>query len=89
MATINIYEDVETVAQILRAYIEEWGHENVLVSVPKDWQQFWNESTLGRVRIEFSLASNDLVIKVDNGWAHSAYCAQLSGIHISETAGQS
>lgn len=30
--------DKEKIAAIFRAYIQEWGTENVIVSVPKDWE---------------------------------------------------
>ena len=46
-------DDEEQVQLVLRAYIEEWGAENVLVSVPSRWRHKSN-ATLGKVKLDFS-----------------------------------
>src|SRR3984957_18642345 len=41
--------DEDRLCQVLKAYVEEWGPENVIVSVPEHWSEY-STSTLGRVR---------------------------------------
>ncbi len=45
--------DEESLCAILKTYVEEWGPEYVIVSVPKHWKDYGSNS-LGRVRLEFS-----------------------------------
>lgn len=45
-------QDEERLCTVLRAYVEEWGPENVIVAVPKHWRAFCGNS-LGKVRLEF------------------------------------
>lgn len=49
-------QDEEQLCEILRTYVEEWGPENVIVSVPEEWREY-NTSSLGQVRLEFSTHS--------------------------------
>ncbi len=44
--------DEEKLCQVLKAFVEEWGPENVVVSVPIHWREY-SGNTLGRVRLEF------------------------------------
>ncbi|MBK9773449.1 MAG: hypothetical protein IPP57_21990 [Candidatus Obscuribacter sp.] len=32
--------DEEKLCQVLKAYVEEWGPENVIVSVPEHWSEY-------------------------------------------------
>jgi hypothetical protein len=45
--------DEETICHILKAYMEEWGTENVIVSLPKHWRRYGTDNVAG-VRFEFS-----------------------------------
>lgn len=45
--------DQEKICQVLKAYMEEWGTENVVVSLPRQWRQYGSENVAG-VRFEFS-----------------------------------
>ncbi len=45
-------QDEETICQVLKAYMEEWGTENVIVSLPSEWRQYGTEYVAG-VRFEF------------------------------------
>ncbi len=38
--------DEEKLCQVLKAYVEEWGPENVIVSVPRHWSEY-STSSLG------------------------------------------
>ncbi len=49
--------DEERLCGVLKAYVEEWGPEYVVVSVPKEWHQYGTDS-LGRVRLEFATESS-------------------------------
>lgn len=44
--------DEEKPCQALKALVEEWGPENVIVLVPKHWKDY-GSSALGRVRMQF------------------------------------
>lgn len=58
-------EAEERLCQILKAYVEEWGPENVIVSVPADWSEY-STSTLGRVLLEFN-TDNSIDVRVEYG----------------------
>ncbi|MBY0356959.1 MAG: hypothetical protein K2W82_03075 [Candidatus Obscuribacterales bacterium] len=45
--------DEEKLCQVLKAYVEEWGPDAVIVSVPTHWKEYGG-SSLGRVRLDFS-----------------------------------
>lgn len=46
--------DKERLVQVFRAYVEEWGAENITLMLPRNWDSFVTEPNLGRVRVEFS-----------------------------------
>jgi hypothetical protein len=67
--------DEERLCQVLKAYVEEWGPENVIVSVPMHWSDY-SSNSLGRVRLEFT--TNDVVsIKVEYDFVRLKYDVQL------------
>lgn len=45
-------QDEETLCGILKAYVEEYGPEHVIVALPAHWQN--DEYSLGAVRLEFT-----------------------------------
>jgi hypothetical protein len=47
--------DEDRLCHILKAYVEEWGPQHVIVSVPGKWSNY-NTDSLGLVRLEFSTA---------------------------------
>ncbi len=47
--------DEDSLCHVLKAYVEEWGPQNVIVSVPNKWSDYSTDS-LGLVRLEFSTA---------------------------------
>lgn len=53
MSMFQDINDEEKLCQVLKAYVEEWGPEAVIVSVPTHWKDYGGTS-LGRVRLEFS-----------------------------------
>lgn len=67
--------DEEKLCQVLKAYVEEWGPENVVVSVPQHWCEY-STNTLGRVRLEFSTA-NTVSIRVEYDFVRLNYDVQL------------
>jgi len=46
--------DEDKICQVLKAFMEEWGTENVVVSLPKEWQQYSRVENIAGVRFEFS-----------------------------------
>lgn len=67
--------DEEKLCQVLKAYVEEWGPENVIVSVPRHWSEY-STSSLGRVRLEF--ATRDTVsIRVEYDFVRLNFDVQL------------
>jgi hypothetical protein len=67
--------DEEKLCQVLKAYVEEWGPENVIVSVPEHWSDY-SSNSLGRVRLEF--ATEDTVsIRVEYDFVRLKYDVQL------------
>lgn len=67
--------DEEKLCQVLKAYVEEWGPEAVIVSVPKHWKEYGG-SSLGRVRLEFS-TGNTVSIRVEYESVRINYDVQL------------
>jgi hypothetical protein len=67
--------DEERLCQVLKAYVEEWGPENVIVSVPEHWSDY-TTSSLGRVRLEFSTADT-VSIRVEYDFVRVKYDVQL------------
>lgn len=67
--------DEENLCLILKAYVEEWGPENVIVSVPEHWKAYSKES-LGKVRLEFA-TSNKVSIRVEYDFVRINYDVEL------------
>lgn len=75
---MNMFQDPrdeERLCQVLKAYVEEWGPENVIVSVPSHWRDYGG-SSLGRVRLEFS-TSDRVSIRVEYEKVRIIYDVQL------------
>lgn len=56
-------KDEEKLCQVLKALVEEWGPEKVIVSVPTVWKESTGNSTLGRVQLEFT-EDNAVAVRV-------------------------
>jgi len=56
--------DEETLCQVLKPYVEEWGPDAVIVSVPRAWRDVGRDS-LGKVRLEFNTV-NSVSIAVEH-----------------------
>ena len=67
--------DEEKLCQILKAYVEEWGPENVIVSVPEHRSEY-SASNLGRVRLEFA-TENTVSIRVEYDFVRLSYNVEL------------
>lgn len=46
--------DEELLCQILKALVEEWGYEHIIVTVPTLWQEYSKTGSLGQVRLDFT-----------------------------------
>lgn len=68
-------QDEEKLCQVLKAYVEEWGPENVVVSVPQHWREY-SGNTLGRVRLEFT-TERSVSIRVEYECVRLNYDVQL------------
>ncbi len=68
--------DEDKLCQVLKAYVEEWGPEYVIVSVPHKWQNYSAEN-FGLVRLEYATADT-VSIRVDyENKTQLAYAVQL------------
>ncbi len=67
--------DEEKLCQILKTYVEEWGPENVIVSVPKHWVSY-SKDCLGKVRLEFT-TDNTVSIRVEYDFVRINYDVEL------------
>lgn len=55
MSIFNNPTDEDKICGILRTYVEEWGPEHVIVSVPTNWQQYdVDPKGFGKVRVEYT-----------------------------------
>jgi hypothetical protein len=68
-------QDEERLCQVLKAYVEEWGPEYVIVSVPRHWKEY-SSSNLGRVRLEF-VTDHTVSIRVEYDYVQLNYAVQL------------
>lgn len=68
-------KDEERLCKVLKAYVEEWGPEYVVVSVPKEWHGYHSNS-LGRVRLEFTTECS-ICISVHYELVRIDYAVQL------------
>jgi hypothetical protein len=67
--------DEDRLCHVLKAYVEEWGPEHVIVSVPHHWSEY-STNTLGRVRLEFA-TNNTVSIRVEYDFVRLIYDVQL------------
>jgi hypothetical protein len=67
--------DEERVCQVLKAYVEEFGPEHVVVALPKAWQN--PEYSLGPTRLEFTTAST-IDVRVEYGPVLLNYQVELA-----------
>jgi len=70
--------DEEKLCQDVKAYVEEWGPENVIVSVPRHWKEY-STSNLGRVRLEFATEST-VSIRVEYDFVRLTFDVQLQAV---------
>ena len=75
MSMFNDPKDEDKICDVLRAYVEEWGPEYVIVSVPKHWREFC-PNNLGRVGLEFT-TENTISIRVEYNLGKVIYDMQL------------
>jgi hypothetical protein len=68
--------DEDRICEILKAYVEEWGPEHVIVSVPQHWQEEYGTHKLGRVALEFA-TENSISISVEYDFVRVIYGMQL------------
>lgn len=68
-------DDEDKLCQVLKAYVEEWGPENVIVSVPSHWSEY-STNSLGRVRLEFA-TENTVSIRVEYDFIRLKYDVAL------------
>lgn len=75
MSNFRDPKDEERLCQVLKAYVEEWGAEYVVVSVPKEWRQY-STGALGLVRLEFTI-ERSICISVHYEFVRIDYFVQL------------
>ena len=73
------FMDEERICQILRAYVEEWGRENVVVVLPSCFERF-TQGTVGGVRLEFT-TENLISLRVEYEHVRLSYDTQLTKAH--------
>jgi len=76
MSLFNDPRDEDKLCDVLKAFVEEWGAEHVIVSLPVPWRHFW-PSTLGRIGVEFA-TQNSISIRVEYGFVRVIYDVQLA-----------
>jgi hypothetical protein len=71
-------QDGDKLCQVLKAYVGEFGAENVIVVVPKSWSAY-RLNNLGKVRLQFT-TENTVSIRVECGLIKISYCIQLRDV---------
>ena len=72
--------DGDRLCQVLKAYVGEFGPENVIVMVPKSWSGY-RLNNLGKVRLEFA-QENAVSIRAECGVIRIAYRVQLRDVDV-------
>jgi hypothetical protein len=67
--------DEEKICQVLKAYVEEFGPENVVVALPKAWHN--PDYSLGPTKLEFT-TDGTIDVRVDYGTIQLSYQVQLA-----------
>ena len=67
--------DEERICQVLKAYVEEFGPEHVVVALPKAWHN--PEYSLGPTRLEFT-TRDTIDVRVEYGPVHLNYQVELA-----------
>ena len=58
--------DEDRLCHVLKAYVEEWGPENVVVSVPHKWSNYTADN-FGLVKLEYATADTvSIRVEYDN-----------------------
>jgi len=68
-------EQEDSFCKVLRAYIEEWGPENLRLLVPTDWRMY-GPRTIGGVGVIYS-TTNSIAIQVVYGFVRLKYEAHV------------
>ena len=68
-------KDEERICQILKAYVEEFGAEHVVVALPKAWENA--QYSLGPTRLEFT-THDTISLRVDYGTIQLRYQVELA-----------
>ena len=78
-ARMSLFQDPreeDRLCDVLKAFIEEWGAEKVIVSAPWQWGT-WHNNRLGKVRLEF-VTESSVTIRVDYETGQVIYTANLA-----------
>jgi hypothetical protein len=67
--------DEEKICQVLKAYVEEFGPENVIVALPKAWNT--PDYSLGPTRLEFT-TEGTIDVRVEYGQVQLSYQIELA-----------
>ena len=67
--------DEEKICQVLKAYVEEFGAEHVVVALPKTWHN--PEYSLGPTRLEFT-TNGTIDVRVEYGKVQLSYQVELA-----------
>jgi hypothetical protein len=68
--------DEDRLCHVLKAYVEEWGPQHVIVSVPNKWSSY-NTDSLGLVRLEFCTADSVSIRVEYDKQVQLSYAVQL------------
>jgi hypothetical protein len=63
--------DEDKICGVLKAFLEEWGSENIVVALPRNWARYGTENVAG-VRFEFS-TENKIAIRAEYDNSVSAH----------------
>lgn len=68
--------DENKICQVLKAFVEEWGPEYVVVSVPHKWRHY-KADNFGLVRLEYSTADTVSIRVEYENKTQLAYAVEL------------
>jgi hypothetical protein len=71
-------KDEQVILMIIRTLVEEWGPEQVVISVPRRWADFIPRGYLGSVRLVFEEDRDHITIHA-GGTVHRKFRLEMVG----------
>jgi hypothetical protein len=80
MALFHDPKDEDRICQALKAYVEEWGPENVTILVPAAWKGYEGNDGFGSVKLYCSTEDTVSILASEDGQAKCNFTIRLKQV---------